>query len=190
MKNNSTLIKNLLSDFRINSYYQNISLMLIGSLILAISSKVQVPFWPVPMTMQTFVVFLIGMTFGSKLAFFTLLLYLTEGAVGLPVFAKGGGIGYLLGPTGGYLFGFIFTAFFAGHINENKDPIIVFLYLLFSVSLIYILGLGGLWNYMGFDKTFNDVFSVGAKPFLLIEIYKILILTVLSKQLLKIRKFT
>ena len=69
MKNNSTLIKNLLSDFRINSYYQNISLMLIGSLILAISSKVQVPFWPVPMTMQTFVVFLIGMTFGSKLAF-------------------------------------------------------------------------------------------------------------------------
>jgi biotin transport system substrate-specific component len=76
-----------------------------------------------------------------------------------------------------------------GHINENKDPIIVFLYLLFSVSLIYILGLGGLWNYMGFDKTFNDVFSVGAKPFLLIEVYKILILTVLSKQLIKIRKF-
>ena len=77
-----------------------------------------------------------------------------------------------------------------GHINENKDPIVVFLYLLLSVSIIYILGLGGLWNFMGFDKTFNEVFTAGAKPFLLIEIYKILILTVLSKQLLKIRKFT
>ena len=69
MKNNSTLIKNLLSDYRINSFFQNISLMLIGSLILAFSSKVQVPFWPVPMTMQTFAVFIIGMTYGSKLAF-------------------------------------------------------------------------------------------------------------------------
>ena len=127
---------------------------------------------------------------GYKLATLTVVLYLIEGAIGLPVFAKGGGVGYLLGPTGGYLIGFIFTAFFAGRINENKDPIIVFLYLLFSVSIIYVLGLGGLWNYMGFDKTFNDVFSVGAKPFLLIEIYKILILTVLSKQLLRIRKFT
>ena len=62
--------------------------MLIGTIILAFSSKVQVPFWPVPMTMQTFVVFIIGMTFGSKLAFFTLLLYLFEGAIGLPVFAR------------------------------------------------------------------------------------------------------
>ena len=99
MKNNSTLVKNLLSDFRINIYFQNISLALIGTLILAFSSKVQVPFWPVPMTMQTFVVFIIGMTFGSKLAFFTLLLYLFEGAIGLPVFAKGGGFAYLMGPA-------------------------------------------------------------------------------------------
>jgi len=65
----------------------------------------------------------------------------------------------------------------------------VFLYLLFSVSIIYILGLVALWNYMGLDKSFNEIFSIGAKPFLLIEIYKILILTVLSTQLFKIRKF-
>jgi len=153
------------------------------------SSKIQTPFTLVPATMQTFVVMFLGIILGYKLATLTVILYLIEGSFGLPVFAKGGGIGYILGPTGGYLVGFIFTAFFAGHINENKDPIIVFLYLLFSVSIIYILGLGGLWNYMGFDKTFNDVFSVGAKPFLLIEVYKILILTVLSKQLIKIRKF-
>ena len=116
MKNNSTLVKNLLSDYKINIYFQNISLMLIGTLILAFSSKVQVPFWPVPMTMQTFVVFIIGMTFGSKLAFFTLLLYLFEGAIGLPVFAKGGGLLYLTGPTAGYLYGMTIAAGFIGYL--------------------------------------------------------------------------
>jgi len=174
--NNSKLIKSAL-------------FVLIGTALLAISSKIQTPFTLVPATMQTFVVMFIGITLGHKLATLTVLLYLIEGSFGLPVFAKGGGVGYLLGPTGGYLICFIFTAFFAGHINEKKDPIVVFFYLLFSVSIIYILGLGGLWNYMGLDKSFNEIFSIGAKPFLLIEIYKILILTVLSTQLFKIRKF-
>ena len=120
MKNNSTLIKNLLSDYRINAFFQNISLMLIGSLILAFSSKVQVPFWPVPMTMQTFAVFIIGMTYGSKLAFFTLLLYLFEGAIGLPVFAKGGGLLYLTGPTAGYLYGMTIAAGVIGYLAERN----------------------------------------------------------------------
>ena len=174
--NNSKLIKSAL-------------FVLIGTALLAISSKIQTPFTLVPATMQTFVVMFIGITLGHKLATLTVLLYLIEGSFGLPVFAKGSGVGYLLGPTGGYLIGFIFTAFFAGHINDKKDPLVIFVYLLFSVSIIYILGLLGLWNYMGLDKNFTEVFSVGAKPFLLIEIYKILILTVLSKQILKFRKF-
>ena len=163
--------------------------VIIGSTLLAISSQIPPPFTPVPATMQTFVVMFIGIVLGYKLATLTVILYLIEGSLGLPVFAKGGGIGYLLGPTGGYLIGFIFTAFFVGHINEKKDPIVVFLYLLFSVSIIYILGLGGLWNYMGLDKNFKEIFLLGAKPFLLSEIYKILIITVLSTQLFKIRKF-
>ena len=181
------LTKNITSNSKI---IKSAIFVLIGTALLAISSKIQTPFTLVPATMQTFVVMFLGIVLGYKLAALTVILYLIEGSFGLPVFAKGGGFGYLLGPTGGYLIGFIFTAFFTGHINQNKDPIVVFLYLLFSVSIIYILGLGGLWNYMGFDKTFNEVFIAGAKPFLLIEIYKILILTVLSKQLLKIRKFT
>ena len=180
------LTKNIITNSKM---IKSAVFVLIGTALLAISSKIQTPFTLVPATMQTFVVMFLGIVLGYKLATITVILYLIEGSFGLPVFAKGGGIGYLLGPTGGYLIGFIFTAYFAGHINKNNDPIVVFLYLLFSVSIIYILGLGGLWNYMGFDKTFNDIFSVGAKPFLLIEVYKILILTVLSKQLIKIRKF-
>ena len=181
------LAKNIINNSKI---IKSTIFVIIGTALLAISSKIQTPFTLVPATMQTFVVMLLGIILGFKLATLTVILYLIEGSIGLPVFAKGSGIGYLFGPTGGYLIGFIFTAFFAGHIDENKDPVVVFLYLLFSVSIIYILGLGGLWNFMGFDKTFNDVFTVGAKPFLIIEIYKILILTVLSKQLLKVRKFT
>ena len=179
------LTKNIFSNSKI---IKSTIFVLVGSALLAISSKIQTPFTLVPATMQTFVVMFIGLVLGYKLATLTVILYLIEGSLGLPVFAKGGGVGYLLGPTGGYLIGFIFTAFFAGHINEKKDPILVFSYLLFSVSIIYILGLGGLWNYMGLDKNFNEIFSIGAKPFLLIEIYKILILTVLSTQLFKIRK--
>ena len=160
-----------------------------GTVLLAISSKIQTPFTLVPVTMQTFVVLFLGMVLGYKLAAATVILYLIEGSIGLPVFAKGGGFAYLMGPTGGYLIGFVLTAFFAGMIKIKNDPIVIFIYLIFSVSTTYILGLLGLWNYMGLDKSFNQVFLLGAKPFLVIEIYKILILAVLSKQIIKLRKF-
>ena len=108
--------------------------------------------------------------------------------MGLPVFAKGGGFMYIAGPTGGYLIGFIFAAYFSGMIKVKNDPIIIFIYLLLSISIAYIIGLLNLWNYMGFDKSFNKVFAIGAEPFLIIEIYKVLILSVLSKQIFKIKK--
>ena len=95
---------------------------------------------------------------------------------------------YFAGPTGGYLLGFIFAAYFSGMIKTNQDPIVIFIYLSLSISIAYIVGLLGLWNYMGFDKSFSKVFAAGAEPFLLIEIYKILILSVLSKQIYKIKK--
>jgi biotin transport system substrate-specific component len=176
LSNNSKIIKSFLA-------------VVSGTVLLAVSSKIQTPFTLVPATMQTFVVLFLGMILGYKLAVATVVLYLIEGSIGLPVFAKGGGFAYLIGPTGGYLTGFILTAFFSGMIKVKSDPIIIFIYLLFSVSATYILGLLGLWNYMGLDKSFNQVFMVGAQPFLLIEVYKILILAVLSKQILKLRKF-
>jgi biotin transport system substrate-specific component len=180
----------LTKNISINSKIIKSSLAVVfGTILLAISSKIQTPFTLVPATMQTFVVLFLGMVLGYKLAALTVILYLFEGSLGLPVFAKGGGFGYLMGPTGGYLVGFIFTAFFAGKIKIKNDPIVIFALLLVSVSISYILGLFGLWNYMGLDKNFKEVFLVGAQPFLIIEIYKILILTVLSSQLIKLRNF-
>ncbi len=88
-----------------NATTRAIVLIVAGSLLLTLSAKVQVPFWPVPMTMQTFVVLMIGATYGSTLGAATVLVYLVQGALGLPVFAKGGGLAYMTGPTGGYLLG-------------------------------------------------------------------------------------
>ena len=164
-------------------------LTILGSIILTISAKIKIPFYPVPMTMQTFVVLFLGISFGYKIAIATVALYLFEGIFGLPVFSnspeKGVGIVYFTGPTMGYLIGFIFATFFAGYINLKTNIISIFLKLILSVSIIYILGLFWLGILIGWDK---PIFQLGAKPFLLAELFKILILTILTKKIIKFRK--
>ena len=95
-------------------------IVLIGTFILALSARLQTPLAPVPATMQTFAVLLLGIMLGYKLAFISVLIYLIQGALGLPVFAAGGGIIYFTGPTSGYLFGFLLGAFFSGKIRPNQ----------------------------------------------------------------------
>ncbi|MDH5749223.1 MAG: biotin transporter BioY, partial [Rhodospirillales bacterium] len=98
--------------------YRQGALAVAGSLLLILSAKISIPFWPVPMTMQTFAVLVIGMAYGPRLGLATVLLYLAEGAFGMPVFAgtpeKGIGLAYMMGPTGGYLVGFAVSAFLVG----------------------------------------------------------------------------
>ena len=190
MKNNSTLIKNLLSDYRINAFFQNISLMLIGTLILAFSSKVQVPFWPVPMTMQTFAVFIIGMTYGSKLAFLTLLLYLFEGAIGLPVFAKGGGLLYLTTqPSAGFLYGMVIAAWVIGYFadkNYNYYYLKSLISLLIATFIIFIIGVTYLALVIGIG--YEKALMGGLYPFLLSEFFKIVLAVAIIPSITKIIK--
>ena len=159
-----------------------------GTMLLAISAKTKIHLFPVPMTMQTFVVLFLGMALGYKIAIARIMLYLFEGLIGIPVFASGGGLAYFTGPTTGYLIGFLFAAFFAGYLKLNSDPIVVFLKLIFSLSFIYLFGLIWLGAYGGWQKSFLEIFEVGAKPFLLAESYKVLILVILSNSIIKIRK--
>ena len=163
--------------------------VLIGSLLLTISAKVKIPFYPVPMTMQTFVVLLLGISLGPKVGTMSVILYLAEGILGIPVFSnspeKGSGIIYFKGPTMGYLIGFIFASFLAGKINYKSNILIIFLKLILVVSVIYILGMAWLGFLLGWDK---PIFDIGAKPFLLAEVTKILLLTVITKQLVKLRR--
>ena len=163
---------------------------LIGSIALAISSKVKIPFYPVPMTMQTLVVIMIGAAFGWKLGLATVSLYLFEGIVGLPVFSgtpeKGIGLVYFTGPTMGYLIGFLVAVFLAGKFSYNKNLITNFLKLTFATSFIYLLGMVWLGSLIGWDK---PIFKLGAQPFLLAELFKILIATFAINQIIKIKKF-
>ena len=163
---------------------------LIGSIALAISSKVKIPFYPVPMTMQTLVVIMIGAAFGWKLGLATVSLYLFEGIIGLPVFSgtpeKGIGFVYFTGPTMGYLIGFLVTVFLAGKFNYSKNLITNFLKLTFATSFIYLLGMVWLGILIGWDK---PIFELGAQPFLLAELFKILIAAFAINQIIKIKKF-
>ena len=162
---------------------------LIGTVVLAISSKVKIPFYPVPMTMQTFVVLLIGIAFGWRLGVATITLYLFEGIIGLPVFSgtpeKGTGLIYFTGPTMGYLIGFVVATYLAGKFDYNNNFIKTFMKLTFATSLIYILGILWLGNLIGWEK---PLFKLGAQPFLLAELFKIVIATVLANKIIKIRK--
>ena len=165
-------------------------IILISSTLLAISAKLKIPFYPVPMTMQTFVVLLIGVCFGWKLGGVIISFYLLEGIVGLPVFSgtpeKGSGIIYFVGPTMGYLIGFVFAAMLSGFFKFNKNILLNFLKLVLSVSIIYFLGVIWLGTLIGWSK---PIIELGVTPFLLAEIFKIALLTVLAKKILKFRNF-
>ena len=165
-------------------------LILLGSLLLTISAKIKIPFYPVPMTMQTFVVLFMGIAFGWKIGVATISLYLFEGIVGLPVFAgtpeKGLGLSYMIGPTFGYLVGFQIAAFLAGYLNFETNFLKIFIKLILCVSAIYILGMFWLGTLIGWDK---PIFEFGAKPFLLAELFKLLILTLIAKKIILLRNF-
>ena len=162
---------------------KSLLLIFLGSIVLTISAKVKIPFYPVPMTMQTFVVLFFGIGLGYKIALATVGLYLLEGIMGFPVFSnspeRGVGLIYFTGPTMGYLIGFLSACFLASFIKNDDDYFIIFIKLILSVSTIYILGILWLGTLIGWDK---PIFELGVMPFLLAETFKILLLTVLSKK--------
>ena len=178
-----------IKKIQINKVLKVVLISLLGSLLLTISAKIKIPFYPVPMTMQTFVVLFLGITLGSKIGLLTVSLYLLEGISGLPVFAnspeKGVGIIYFTGPTMGYLLGFLVAVYISGLFKYNKGMINSFIKLIFSVSFIYLIGIVWLGILIGWEK---PLFKIGAEPFLLAELFKILLLTFLTSKLIKLRK--
>jgi biotin transport system substrate-specific component len=155
-----------------------IVLAVIGSLLLTISAKIQVPFWPVPMTMQTFVVLVLGVAYGGRLAGATVLLYLAQGALGLPVFAGGGGLAYMAGPTGGYLAGFLLAAVAVGWLAERgwaRSAPSTLAAMLIGTAIIFGCGIAWLATLIGLSQAI----SAGLVPFLLSEAVKIALATAL-----------
>ena len=180
----------LIKEVKQSKIIKSVFIALIGTILLAISSKIKIPFYPVPMTMQTLVVLFLGVALGWKLGVATVSLYLFEGIIGLPVFSgspeKGVGIVYFSGPTMGYLVGFLFTVFFAGFFKFNKNLLVKFIQLIFSVSFIYIFGIFWLGSLIGWEK---PLFQLGVQPFLLAELFKILIVLFSLSKLKKINQY-
>ena len=178
-----------IKKIELNKIAKVISIAVLGTLLLTISAKIKIPFYPVPMTMQTFVVLFLGITLGPRIGLLTISLYLFEGIFGLPVFAgtpeKGIGLVYFTGPTMGYLIGFLVAVYFSGSFKYDKGLINTLLKLIFSVSFIYIFGLIWLGTLIGWDK---PIFKLGAQPFLLAELFKMLLLLFLTPALLKAKK--
>ena len=180
----------LVNSISNNKIIKIIIFALIGSILLTISAKIKIPFYPVPMTMQTFVVLFLGISFGYKVGVLSVIFYLIEGIMGLPVFSnspeKGIGLAYFVGPTMGYLIGFIFACLIAGIFKYDKNYILNFLKIIIATSVIYILGILWLGNLIGWDK---PILEFGVYPFLYAELFKILLLTALVNKIIKLRKY-
>ena len=154
-------------------------LTIIGSLIIWLAAKIQIPFYPVPMTMGTFAVLVIGMAYGWRLGTATVLLYLAEGAIGLPVFAgtpeKGIGLAYMFSSTGGYLFGYVLSAAVVGILAErgwDKNILTTSLAMLVGNLLIYLPGLLWLGVLFGWDK---PIIQWGLAPFVFGDLAKLVL---------------
>ena len=167
---------------RAQTWVHGVILAIAGSLVLTLSAKVQIPFWPVPMTLQTLAVLVIGMAYGPRLGGATLLLYLAEGVIGLPVFAgspeRGIGLAYLAGPTGGYLVGFVLAATLVGFMAErgwDRSPVTTAAAMAAGNLVIYVCGVAWLGAVIGYGK----VWSAGVEPFLLGDAIKIALGTAL-----------
>ena len=180
----------LLKTYSIQKVSKTFVLIFLGTMALTISAKLKIPFYPVPMTMQTFVVLFLGLALGQKIGLATVGVYLLEGIIGIPVFSnspeKGVGLVYFTGPTMGYLIGFLFAVFFAGYLNLKNNVFIIFGKLVFSASIIYLFGVLWLGTLIGWDK---PILELGVTPFLLAELFKICLLTILAQKIIKFRKF-
>ena len=166
-----------------NTVVKSVVLVVVGSFLLAISAKISVPFWPVPMTLQTFAVMAIAAAYGSRLAVATVLAYLVEGFAGLPVFAVGAvaGPAYFLGPTAGFLYGFVVLAFLVGLAADrgwSRSIPLLFGALLVADVLVFAMGFSWFAWFAHFaDGTIGRglaiAFERAVQPFILADLLKI-----------------
>ena len=168
---NNSLVSSLLGK-KTNDFVYVLLTSIIGSFLLAISSKVQIPLTPVPVTLQTLVLLVMSMFLGWRGALGATSLYLFQGAIGLPVFAHGGGFVILFGPTGGYLFGFLIASLIVGYLAEkgwDKSVVLTFTSMTIGTLIIYLFGV--IW--LSYLKDLNTALVFGLLPFITPDILKI-----------------
>jgi biotin transport system substrate-specific component len=162
----------------------NIGTVVVGTLLLALAARINVPTWPVPVTLQSFAVALLAGAFGWRIGVATVIAYLLEGAAGLPVFATGGGIGYLVGPTGGFLVGFIAMAYVIGRAADLGASgrvamlglaMLVGDALLFVLGFLWLLALGSGAAWLDQADLLGSAFARAVQPFLVWDALKMVL---------------
>ena len=159
--------------------------VVISSLLLILSAKIKVDLYPVPMTLQPLAVLMIAMLCGRNISVAAVSLYLFQGMLGFPVFAYGGGLPYLLGPTGGFLFGFLFATIIIGELADRgwgKSTFKSIFAMLLGLFVIYTCGIFQLSILKGFDFAIIN----GLKPFILGDLYKLILAALLLPQIWKL----
>ncbi|WP_386172350.1 biotin transporter BioY [Sulfitobacter sp. R86518] len=176
MNRTDALFPSLLENTKINQVVWFVMLAVMGSLVIAISSKIKVPMWPVDMSLQTLAIFTIAAVFGLKLGLATILLYLAEGALGFPVFQgtpeRGIGLAYMVGPTGGYLVGFVVMTAITGWAADQgwwRNPFKIGAAML--AGEVILLALGAFWLMYLFGVSQGIEYGIG--PFIVPDMLKL-----------------
>jgi biotin transport system substrate-specific component len=178
LTNGNALAISLMPGNTVRRYAWLTFLAFAGALVITVAAKIQVPFWPVPMTLQTLAIFAIASAFGMRLAVATMGLYLLQGAAGFPVFAgtpeKGIGLAYMAGPTGGYLLGFLVMAAIAGWAADrgwSRNPLKLGAAMLAGEAIMLVLGALWLGHLFGTEK----ILAYGVGPFIVTDLVKLAI---------------
>ena len=166
-----------------SSNISKIAFFLLGIILLSVSSKVSIPFYPVPMTFQTFIVYFIAASMGM-IGFYSTLSYVILGLMGLPIFAAGGGIGYVMSPTFGFLYGMVLGSLAIAYFSKdlfNKNLIKITFSILLGALIVFLCGVLHLAAFVGIEKSL----ALGLEPFLYSELLKILLTIFLIQILIK-----
>ena len=159
----------------------NLATVVLGTMLITLAAKINVPVWPVPVTLQSFAIAGLAAAFGLRIGVATVALYLLEGALGLPVFATGGGLLYLAGPTGGFLIGFLVMAAligFAADRGASNRPLTMFAAMLganavmFALGFTWLLALSGQAGWIDQTNVLASAFDGAVKPFIIWDILK------------------
>ena len=169
------------------SFTTKVFTVILCSFILVLSAKIKVDLYPVPMTLQPLAVLMIAMLCGRNISVATVSFYLFQGMLGLPVFAYGGGLPYLMGPTGGFLFGFLMASLVVGELADRgwgKVLLKSFFAMMLGMLIIYLFGIVQLSIINGFKFAILN----GMQPFIIGDFYKLILASVLLPQIWKLTK--
>ncbi|WP_225030280.1 biotin transporter BioY [Xinfangfangia pollutisoli] len=175
------------SPTRAAALWRDTGIALGGAALITLGAKLQIPFWPVPMTLHSLAVFFLAAALGPRLGPAAMAAYLGAGALGLPVFSgtpeRGIGLAYMVGPTGGYLAGYLLGAGLTGALAQGRGMIGRFLAMLAGLAVTYALGLAWLTLFVPAPK----LLAAGLTPFLLGDLVKLALASGLIAALVRLK---